>query len=214
MMNVILNEIEIRILGSLIEKALSTPEYYPLSLNALTNACNQKSNRDPVVNYDENTVSEVCDELEKKGMIRKSGVGRVIKYEERFTRERDLVGQESAVLCELFLRGPQTAGELRGRTSRMHAFDSLETLQETLNNLQEWGYIKRLARLPGHKESRFGHLMTGNPETPRNDVPSDPFPETGGLETRIEQMAADMEALRNELNALKETFTEFRKQFE
>ena len=213
-MEMILNEEEIRVLGSLIEKSLSTPEYYPLSLNALTNACNQKSNREPVVSYDEDTVTLACDGLEKKGLSRKSSVGRVVKYEERFTRERDLVARESSVLCVLLLRGPQTAGEIRGRTARMHAFESLDDLQKTLANLEEWGYVRRMERLPGHKESRFRHLLSGEPEmTDTNAPPAAPADhnETG---TRLDQMAQDIEALRNEMEVLKEAFSVFKKQFE
>ncbi|MFH0727400.1 MAG: YceH family protein [Pseudomonadota bacterium] len=213
-MEMMLNETEIRVLGSLIEKALSTPEYYPLSLNALTNACNQKSNRDPVVSHDENTVVRACEDLEKKGLVRKSGVGRVIKYEERFTRERDLVAGESSVLCVLFLRGPQTAGEIRGRTGRMHAFESLEALLETLNNLQEWGYIKRMARLPGHKESRYGHLLSGEPEVVHADTAPGEAVDNSEAEMRMDRMARDIEDLRQDIDALKEAFAVFKKQFE
>jgi hypothetical protein len=213
-MEMMLTETEIRVLGSLIEKALSTPEYYPLSLNALTNACNQKSNRDPVVSYEENTVARACEDLEKKGLVRKSGVGRVIKYEERFTRERDLVARESSILCVLFLRGPQTAGEIRGRTGRMHAFESLEALLDTLNNLQEWGYIQRLARLPGHKESRYGHLLSGEPEIAHSDTAPDDSGSNNEAEMRIDRMAQDIEALRSDIDALKEAFAIFKKQFE
>jgi uncharacterized protein len=214
-MEIILNGAEIRVLGSLIEKALSTPEYYPLSLNALTNACNQKSNREPVVSFDENTVARACDDLEKKGLVRKSGVGRVLKYEERFTRERDLVTGEASVLCVLFLRGPQTLGEIRGRTTRMHAFESLDALQETLNNLQEWGYIQRLARLPGHKESRYCHLLSGEPGVMDREPASAAVEiDSRAEEMRMDRMALDIEALRNDIEALKEAFAVFKKQFE
>jgi uncharacterized protein YceH (UPF0502 family) len=214
-MEMILNGTEIRILGSLIEKALSTPEYYPLSLNALTNACNQKSNREPVVSFDENVVVRACDDLERKGLVWKSGVGRVIKYEERFTRERDLVARESSVLCTLFLRGPQTAGEIRGRTTRMHAFESLEALQETLNNLQEWGYIQRLARLPGHKESRYCHLLSGEPGIIDSEPASAAVEiDSRAGEQRMDRMALDIEALRNDIETLKDAFEGFKKQFE
>lgn len=213
-MEMILNETEIRVLGSLIEKALSTPEYYPLSLNALTNACNQKSNREPVVSYDEDTVALACDGLEKKGLSWKSSVGRVVKYEERFTRERDLVARESSVLCVLLLRGPQTAGEIRGRTARMHVFESLDDLQETLVNLQEWGYIGRLARLPGHKESRFRHLLSVEPETVDTNIAPAVTADNNETEIRMDQMAQDIKVLRSDMEALKEAFAVFKRQFE
>jgi uncharacterized protein YceH (UPF0502 family) len=158
-MEPMLDEMEARVLGSLIEKELTTPDYYPLSLNALTNACNQKSNRDPVVSYTEETVQTVLEGLEQKGLIHKSVIGRVSKYEETFIRPRNLVTRESAVLCVLLLRGPQTAGELRGRTERMGRFESLEEVHETMSRLEEWGYVRRLARLAGHKEARYAHLL-------------------------------------------------------
>jgi hypothetical protein len=168
-----------------------------------------------VVSYDENAVARACDDLEKKGLVWKSGVGRVIKYEERFTRDRDLVARESSSLCVLFLRGPQTAGEIRGRTMRMHAFEGLEALQETLNNLQEWGYIKRLARLPGHKESRYGHLLSGEPEIIDSEhAPAAVEIDSRAGEMRMDRMALDIEALRHDIEALKEAFAVFKKQFE
>ena len=135
-MTTILTDTEIRIVGSLMEKALSTPDYYPLSLNALTNACNQKSNRDPVVAYDESDVQTVLDELEEKNIVNQSRVGRVPKYEELFSQKHNLVPREVAVLCVLMLRGPQTAGEIRGRTGRSMRFR--ETWRRSAKRLPSW----------------------------------------------------------------------------
>ena len=162
-MDIQIDEREARVLGCLMEKQLATPEYYPLSLNALTNACNQKSNRDPVVAWDESGVEAIAEGLIQKKMVNKSLVGRVPKYEELFTGGRNLVPREAAVLCELLLRGPQTPGELRSRATRLAHFDNVEEVLATLANLESWNLALRLARLPGHKESRYAQLLSGPP---------------------------------------------------
>jgi uncharacterized protein YceH (UPF0502 family) len=209
-----LEAMEIRILGSLIEKELATPDYYPLSLNALVNACNQKSNRDPVVAFDEADVEAVLARMIEKQVVWKSDVGRVTKYEERFTHERSLVPRESAVLCILFLRGPQTMGEIRSRTSRLHEFEDLSQVREALDNLTEWGLVRRLPRMPGHKESRFIHLLGGDVEA--GEMPASPDTETVPAvdPSRIENIEQAMAVLRDEVDALKAEFAEFKKQFE
>jgi uncharacterized protein YceH (UPF0502 family) len=213
-METILSPIEVRILGSLIEKSLATPEYYPLSLNALINACNQKSNRDPVVSYDEPTVQGALDDLEQRGLVSKSLAGRVPKFEERFTAQRNLVPRESAVFCVLFLRGPQTPGMIRGRTSRLHHFQTLEELHETLSDLEQGGDIRRLPRLPGHKESRYVHLLSGEPEeTPLESTPTPPQGSPVDPE-RLEKIEQEVETLRNDLEELKREVQVFKKQFE
>lgn len=213
-MDVILNDREIRVLGSLMEKAMATPEYYPLSLNALTNACNQKSNRDPVVGWDELTVQAAAEGLEKKHLANRSTVGRVPKYEEIFTRQHNLVASEAAVLCLLMLRGPQTPGAIRSRSDRLHAFDSLDMLQETLDRLCEWGHVSRLERLPGHKESRYTHLLGGEPEdgtgTLERADPSSAAADAG----RLEALEADIQSVKKELADLRASFKSFRQQFE
>ncbi len=213
-MDIILPPIEIRILGSLIEKSLATPDYYPLSLNALVNACNQKSNRDPVVSYDEPTVQAALDDLEQKGLVSKSLIGRVPKLEERFTAQRNQIPRESAVFCVLFLRGPQTPGMIRTRTARLHHFETLEELHETLSDLEQGGYIRRLPRLPGHKESRYVHLLSGEPEeTAPESAPTPPqVPPVD--EERLEKIEQEVETLRNDLEELKRDFQMFKKQFE
>src|SRR5438105_6097388 len=158
-----LDPAELRVLGALMEKEIATPDYYPLSLNALVNACNQKSNREPVVSYDEETVETALAELRHKGLcMRVTGEGRVAKHEQRFTERDNLGRREAAVLCVLMLRGPQTVGELRGRTDRLYTFEDLEGVESTLNRLAEAGYVKRLPRQAGFKEARFTHLLAGD----------------------------------------------------
>lgn len=209
-----LNVMEIRILGSLIEKELSTPDYYPLSLNALTNACNQKSNRDPVVAYNEADVQATLERLIEKQVVWKSDVGRATKYEERLTHARSLVPREAAVLCVLFLRGPQTLGEIRSRTTRLHEFGELEQVREALGNLEEWGMVRCLPRMPGHKESRYIHLLGGEADVP--EMPASPAaaPVPAIDLARIEKMEQDLEKLHHAIDALKVEFAAFKKQFE
>jgi len=210
-----LTDIEIRIVGSLMEKALSTPDYYPLSLNALTAACNQKSSRDPVVTYDESDVQVVLDELEDKNLVNQSRVGRVPKYEELFSQKHNLVPKEVAVLCVLMLRGPQTVGEIRGRTGRLCVFDSLEAVNETLSTLAEWEFVQRQTRLPGRKESRYAQILGGGvPETiePASTAPS--VPESPAMAEQLQQIATEVRQLRGEIETLKEAFQTFKSQFE
>src|SRR5919205_4452469 len=140
-----LDAAETRVLGSLLEKEIATPEYYPLSLNALVNACNQKSNRDPVVSYDEDTVEAALETLRTKGLaFRITGRdSRVPKHGQRFTEQFNLGRREAALMCVLLLRGPQTPGELRGRAERLYTFDDLEAVESTLARLAEMGFVKR-----------------------------------------------------------------------
>ena len=213
-MDTILNDQEARILGCLMEKAMATPEYYPLSLAALTNACNQKTNRDPVVNWSQQTVLDVVIGLEKKGLANRSTAGRVAKYEEIFTRNKHMVASEAAVICVLLLRGAQTPGAIRSRIDRLHAFDNLGTLQETLEQLCEWGWVRRLTRLPGHKESRYMHLLCGEAR-----VCAEPSESAASIEVfedtdRLTRLEAAIQSLKNELAELKADFESFRQQFE
>ncbi|MFZ0240148.1 MAG: YceH family protein [Desulfobacterales bacterium] len=209
-----LTAIETRVLGSLIEKELATPEYYPLSLNALVNACNQKTNREPVVSYDEQTVREVVDALVQKELVFKSGVGRVPKYEELFTRKHNFVTRESAVLCILLLRGPQTIGEIRGRTARLCTFESLEEVQETLDRLAEWQMVRQLPRQPGQKESRFAHLLVARPEAAPDEPAASGGRDAGPETARDRRIEQEIEALRDELENLKREFKEFKGRFD
>jgi hypothetical protein len=213
-MDMRIDEQEARVLGCLMEKQLATPEYYPLSLNALTNACNQKSNRDPVVAWDEADVDAVAEGLIHKKMLHKSLVGRVPKYEELFTAARSLVPREAAVLCELLLRGPQTPGELRGRASRLAHFESVDEVLATLANLESWNLAQRLARLPGHKEARYVQLLTGAPPAGGQTKPSAaaPAPSPAAGE-RLEALEAQVSALGDEVRQLREALESFKKQF-
>ena len=156
---------EARVLGALMEKEVATPDYYPLSLNALVNACNQKSNREPVVDYDEDTVEVALESLRTKGLsVRISGESRVPKHGQRFTEKFNLGRREAGVMCVLLLRGPQTPGELRGRTERLYQFDDIEAVENTLIHLAEQEFVRKLPRQSGSREARWAHLLCGEPE--------------------------------------------------
>src|SRR2546421_10628105 len=165
----LLDPVEVRVLGALIEKEATTPEYYPLSLNALVNACNQKSNRDPVVEYDADTVHDAVERLrEKKLALTIVGSGRVKKYAQRISETLNLGRRELAVLCTLLLRGPQTLGEVRDRSERMFAFADSAEAERVLDKLAEWpehSLVKKLPRQAGQKEIRYTHLFSGEPQT-------------------------------------------------
>ena len=211
---------EVRVLGSLIEKEITTPEYYPLSLNALASACNQISNRDPVVSFDEKTVARALESLRDKQLIwMVTGVGRVPKYEHRFTEQLKLAAQEVAVLCVLMLRGPQTAGEIRGRTGRLYEFKQLEEVELTLQVMMsaEPPLITKLPRQPGTKESRYAHLLSGDVQVEEREVATRVEPAT--LEVRdenerIARLEQELTRVREELTDLKRAFLEFKRQFE
>ena len=214
-MDILLNDIEARVLGSLMEKSMATPEYYPLSLNALTNACNQKSNREPVVDYDETTVVRALDSLHQKQLVVLSTSSRVAKYEEIFTSTRKLVTREAALLMVLLLRGPQTVGELRNRTERAYKFQDLEDVETTLEELCSIGYITRLPRMAGRKEPRYAHLLSG--EVDVEAVHPGPEPATIAVRAENERIAAleeELQQLRQDFNALQAEFEKFRREFE
>ena len=219
-MEQILTKTEVRVLGSLIEKELTTPEYYPLTLNALTNACNQISNRDPVVSYDDKTVARALESLrEKKLAWMVTGVGRVPKYEHRFYEVLHLAEQEIAVLCVLMLRGPQTVGEIRGRTGRLYEFRELEEVELTLQALMaaQPPLVLRLPRQPGTKESRYAHLLAGEVQVEDREVAPRLEPATIEVRQENERLAkleGDAAQLRADLEVLKQQFFEFKKQFE
>jgi len=201
------------------EKEITTPDYYPLSLNALVNACNQKSNRDPVMDADESAVREALYSLGEKGLAGpvSSADSRVTKYEHRMQEVFNFTRRESAIICVLLLRGPQTPGELRGRTERIFRFDDLADVQSTLQKLarHEPPLAKMLARQPGTKEARYVHLLAGDAEA--WDTPQPSATEGSGSVAGSEQISRLEEAvahLEQELATLKKEFADFRKQFE
>jgi uncharacterized protein YceH (UPF0502 family) len=214
-MDILLNDIEVRVLGSLLEKGMTTPDYYPLSLNALTNACNQKSNREPVVSYDETTVVRALDSLREKQLVVLSASSRVPKYAEVFVEIRKLVKREASLLMALLLRGPQTMGELRSRTERIYRFEKLSEVEATLNELSESGYVTRLPRMAGRKEPRYAHLFAGDVEI-ETDAPA-PEPAAIIVRAENERIAAleeETHRLRQQFDKLQSAFEAFRKEFE
>jgi uncharacterized protein YceH (UPF0502 family) len=217
-MDILLSEIETRVLGSLVEKELTTPEYYPLSLNALVNACNQKSNRDPVMNLDEETVREALRALDKKSLAGAADnmVSRVSKYEHRLQEAYNFTRHEIALLAELLLRGPQTPGELRSRADRMHKFDDLGIVQSTLRKLMERQppLVKVLPRQPGTKEARYAHLLSGDVDGLPPDSAAAGVAVTSSSGERIARLEDQVATLQSEVAALKQQLAEFRKQFE
>jgi uncharacterized protein YceH (UPF0502 family) len=217
--NIVLNEVECRVLGSLVEKEITTPEYYPLSLNALVNACNQKSNRDPVMNLDEGAVREALHSLEGQSLVQSVSPAdsRVTKYEHRLQETFNFYRHEIANLCLLLLRGPQTPGELRSRSERLHAFDDLGAVQSSLQHLmtREPPLVKTLPRQPGTKETRYAHLLSGD-VADANFRPKEE-PDAGGSSSdgeKVAKLEEEIAALRNEIADLKQEFAVFRKQFE
>lgn len=220
----ILTEIETRVLGALIEKDITTPDYYPLSLNALVNACNQKNNRDPVMTLDENVVRDALSTLQEKRMAGPaSGAdSRVAKFEHRLQEVFNFDRREIAIVCVLLLRGPQTPGELRGRTDRMYRFDALEDVLSTLDRLsqREPPLAAVLPRQPGTKESRYRHLFSGEPPEAANvelgRSPASTNAPSGGsaFADRIGALEQEVSRLRTELSEIQQQLAAFRQQFE
>lgn len=216
-MNIHLSPVEARVIGCLIEKAITTPDQYPLSLNALANACNQKSNRDPVLDLDERTVQAAVDALAKKHLVlEKSGFGsRVPKYQHRFCNTGfgtlEFSAIETAIICELLLRGPQTPGELRARASRMAQVRDVSEIESALTHLSsraDGPFVVRLPREPGRREARYAHLFSGEPEIaatpePEPEAPSAPSGGAHSLESRLERLEALIGELQKEVERLK-----------
>jgi len=218
-MDIVLNPVEARVLGALIEKDITTPDYYPLSLNALVNACNQKNNRDPVMSLDEHAVRDAVSGLQEFRLAGPAGGAdsRVTKYEHRLQEVLNLSRGETAVLCVLLLRGPQTPGELRGRTERMHQFEDLDAVQASLQKLmqREPPLAAVLARQPGTKESRYAHLLSGEIDATELAVPGPAaVVAITGADMKILRLEEQVASLRNEVNELKQLFESFKKQFE
>lgn len=213
----LLNNLEVRILGSLIEKELATPQYYPLTLNALTNAANQKSNRDPVMEIDETSVLRILENLREKKLIwQVSEAGaRVVKYKHNITAIYAFTPPEVAILCELFLRGPQTLGELRTHTARFYQFENLEVVEVALQGLIEKGpFVQKLPREIGRKENRYAHLLCGEVKIESAALVQGTVIEVMAENKRIEALEQEVFSLRQEIGQLKEQFEIFKKQFE
>ena len=221
-MEVDLSPIEVRIAGSLLEKEVTTPEYYPLSLNALTLACNQKSNRDPVMSLTDETVVATLESLRGRGLVvfvHEAG-SRVEKYRQRLSEILNLDRRELAILCVLMLRGFQTVGELRERTQRLYAFDDLAAVESCLNRMIERSpapLAVKLPRAPGSKEARYAHLLSGTPEVVEAQAVSDPPSDLVGRPSPVERISvleSEVASLKREVGELREQLAEFRKQFE
>jgi uncharacterized protein len=217
----LLNEVEVRVVGALVEKQVTTPEYYPLTLNALVNACNQISNRDPVVAYDEQTVARALESLRGKNLayVFYGSDSRVPKYKHMLADIFKLSPAELAAMCVLMLRGPQTVGEVRGRTGRLYAFADLAEVEATLDGLaqREEPLVLKLPRQPGRKEARYAHLLAGTPEfeEPRPEPRVEPaVREVRAENERLARLEGEVETLRAELAGLRQQFDEFKKQFE
>ncbi len=225
-MNIVVNEVECRVLGSLIEKEITTPEYYPLSLNALVNACNQKSNRDPVMNLDEAAVRQALHSLDAQSLVRSVSASdsRVTKYEHRLQEAFNFYRHEVAILCVLLLRGPQTPGELRTRAERMHTFDDLSAVQSSLQHLmkREPPLAKVLPRQAGTKEFRYAHLLSGDVEVFESKLEKPAIMNASSadgerialLEKEVAALCNNVADFQKEIADLRQQFAQFKKQFE
>jgi uncharacterized protein len=212
----LLNDVEVRVLGSLIEKEITTPDYYPLSLNALTNACNQSSNRNPVVYFDEAAVAEAFDSLRKKNLVHliDRGDSRITKYRHVMAETMKLEPPAIAAMCVLMLRGPQTVGEIRTRSNRLYEFGTLDEVEATLNLLiasPPSPLVVRVPRQTGQKEVRYAHLLSGDVAF---NEPDPAMARTQADSERIGKLEETTEELRKEMEDLRRQFEQFRKQLE
>jgi len=200
MLDHLLDDIEVRVLGSLVEKEITTPEYYPLSLNALTNACNQTSNRHPVCHFEENLVADAVETLRAKNLVHvvHRGDSRVMRYRHVMADTLKLDRRELAALVVLMLRGPQTVGEIRTRSNRIYDFQSLEEVDATLNALMDRALVGRLSRQTGQKEVRYAHLLSGEAIAAPTAPPSD-ADRIVKLEETIGEMRKEVEELRKQV---------------
>jgi hypothetical protein len=219
----LLNEREVRVVGSLIEKQVTTPDYYPLTMNALVHACNQISNRDPVVQYGEPEVADAVESLRAKNLVYifYGADSRVPKYKHMAREVYGLSPAELAALCVLMLRGPQTVGEVRGRTGRLHEFADLREVEETLEGLarRDEPFVAKLPRQAGRKEARYAHLLSGQPVVEdeaegQASAPSRAATSRGADGERVARLEAEVERLSGELAEMRRQFEEFRRQFE
>jgi uncharacterized protein YceH (UPF0502 family) len=221
-MPTVLNATEVRVLGSLVEKQVTTPEYYPLTLNALTLACNQKNNRNPVTSFDEGTVAQALESLREKNLtyVYHGSTSRVPKYKHVMSEVMHLNPSELAIMGALMLRGPQTVGELRGNASRLHEFSGLEEVEATLNGLiskEPESLVVRLPRQPGQKDARFIHLLSGPPSS-ESLMEVEAHSKSGHSRQadsdKVERLQKEIDGLKEEFRLLQLKFEEFKKQFE
>ena len=218
-MTTILNDIEVRVLGSLVEKQVTTPEYYPLTLNSLTLACNQKNNRSPVTSYSEEEVAQALESLREKNLayVFYGSTSRVPKYKHVLPEVMHLSLPELALICVLLLRGPQTTGELVTRAFRLHEFSGLEEVDATLNSLisrEPDPLVTRLPRQPGQKEVRYAHLLSGEVSVDAANQEVAPSRSRSRDKDRVATLEAEVETLKAEVGMLKKQFESFKKQFE
>jgi uncharacterized protein YceH (UPF0502 family) len=217
-MDILLNDIETRVLGALMEKEITTPDYYPLSLNALINACNQKSSRYPVMELGEDEVRKALDSLAQKRLAGpvSSADSRVAKFEHRLPEVFNFDRREAAVLCVLLLRGAQTPGELRGRTERMYRFEELADVQSTLQRLMQRDppLVKMFRRQPGTKEARCGHLFSGDVQEAEPAMTHETAPVNATAGERIARLEAEVALLNQKIADMEQQLANFRKQFE
>jgi len=203
----ILDVTELRVLGSLIEKSRATPDYYPMTVNAITLACNQKTSRKPVVNYDDETVMEALNTLKRRGLVSTAtgGSSRAIKYKHNFAIAYPLIPSELAIMCLLMLRGPQTPGEINTNAGRLYEFDSIEEVQEFLEKLAggDVPFVLQLPKRPGQKEARYAHLLAGVPEVNDDDDDDQPAARSGSaLEARLTKVEQELAELKEAFDKL------------
>ena len=202
-----LDDAELRVLGSMMEKSRTTPDYYPMTINSLTAACNQKTSRKPVVNYDEATVVNAVNTLKRRGLVSTAtgGTDRVVKYKHNFAIVYPVIPSEVAIICLLILRGPQTPGELNTNSGRLYEFESIEEVQEMLDKLASGDkpYVQQLARRPGQKEVRYVHLLGGSTDWSEESFASDsPSHSSGGLEARLAKVESELAELKEAFDKL------------
>jgi len=208
----VLDAVELRVLGSLMEKSKTTPDYYPMTINSLTLACNQKTSRRPFVNYDDDTVAQALNTLKRRGLISTATGGsiRSVKYKHNFAIVYPVLPAEVAIICLLMLRGPQTPGEINTNSGRMYEFESIEEVQEKLERLSspELPFLMQLPRRPGQKEVRYAHLLSGVPEFTEDDFNDDaPVSSRGALEARVTKLETELAELREAFDKLMKELT-------
>jgi uncharacterized protein YceH (UPF0502 family) len=202
----VLDAVEIRVLGSLMEKSRTTPDYYPMTINSLTLACNQKSSRKPVVQYDEDTVAQALNTLKRRGLISTATGGsiRSVKYKHNFAIVFPILPSDVAIICLLMLRGPLTPGEINSNSGRLFEFESIEEVQESLEKLSspEMPFLMQLPRRPGQKEVRYAHLLAGIAEISDDDFEDSPVKTSGGLEARVVKLETELAELKEAFDKL------------